>query len=280
MRPSGAGAAHHKLADHDTITLPCRVELFSFPPIVPSPRPRLGLGRADRDVTYLPTTWRQILLSAIQVGRPASLWLSLFPNFAKEELQSRIAPLRAYLGRDTDRGGRSVLRRSTLYRFGAEATERAAFAYRLGMTMADWLCVNHFGVSALTHLTLLPNHNLVRRASRHIRQSPDLVGRRPGSRPSLIVVEAKCGEHLRLRDRQNGAWQLDAMRSSGALTSYLQVLCGTSIEPQVFLLVDVVSSSAPLGQRHWLSASMPAPSPTRACRTSSVASARMASRSR
>jgi hypothetical protein len=252
MRPSGADAAHHKLADQDTITVPCRVELFAIPPIVPSPRPRVGLWRPDHKVTYLTTTWREILLSAIQVGRPASLWLSLFPNFAKEELQSRITPLRAYLGRDTDLRGRSVLRRSTLYRFGAEATERAAFAYRLGMTMADWLCVNRFGVAALTHLTLLSNQNPVRRASRHIKQSPDLVGRRPGSRPSLVVVEAKCGERLRLRDRQKGAWQLDEMRATGVLSTYLQILCGVSIEPHVLLLVDVVSSSTPLGQRHWL----------------------------
>jgi len=167
--------------------------------------------------------------------------------------QSRlVAPLRAYLGLDKSFIGLPVVRRSTLYEHGAETTERAAFAYRLGMTMADWLCVTQLGIPALTHLKLLPDTHPVRRASAHVYRSPDLVAYRPGRRPAIAIVEAKCGEHLRLRDRQEGAWQLDELRARGALANYLQLLCGVSIEPHLFLLVDIASSSAPLGERSWL----------------------------
>jgi hypothetical protein len=214
-------------------------------------------------VEHLATTWREVLLSAIQVGRPALRWLALFPDFAEEEFRARVAPLRAYLGLDKSLIGLPVVRRSKLYEHGAETTERAAFAYRLGMTMADWLCVNQLGIPALTHLKLLPDTHPVRRASNHMHRSPDLVAYRPGRRPAIAIVEAKCGEHLRLRDRQEGAWQLDELRARGALPNYLQVLCGVSIEPHLFLLVDIASSSAPLGERNWLRdvRSWPGPAP-------------------
>jgi hypothetical protein len=217
-----------------------------------SRRPNAREVRAGRQVEHLATTWREVLLSAIQVGRPALRWLALFPDFAEEEFRTRIDPLRAYLGLDKSPIGLPVVRRSTLYEHGAEATERAAFAYRLGMTMADWLCVTRLGMPALTHLKLLPDTHPVRRASNHTQRSPDLVAYRPGRRPAVAIVEAKCGEYLRLRDRQEGAWQLDELRAVGVLPNYLQVLCGVSIEPHLLLLVDIVSSSTPIGERNWM----------------------------
>jgi hypothetical protein len=244
--------AHLPLAHADALVVACRVEVFGSAPMGLSPRPDAREVRAGRQVEQLATTWREVLLSAIQVGRPALRWLALFPDFAEEEFRARVAPLRAYLGLDRSPAGLPVARRSTLYEHGTETTERAAFAYRLGMTMADWLCATQLGIPALTHLKLLPDTHPVRRASAHMYRSPDLVVYRPGRRPAIAIVEAKCGEHLRLRDRQEGAWQLDELRARGALPNYLQVLCGVSIEPHLFLLVDIASSSAPIGDRSWL----------------------------
>lgn len=244
-------ASRIPLADRDGVVVACRVEVSDSPPIVPSRRPDAREVRVGRRVVELETTWREILLSAIQVGRPALLWLALFPDFAEEEFRGRVAPLRAYLGMDKSPVGMPVVRRSVLYKHGAETTERAGFAYRLGMTMADWLCVTRLGMPSLTHLTLLPHDHPVRRASSRVHRSPDLVASRPGRRPSIAIVEAKCSEHLRLRERYEGAFQLDELRATGALRHYLQLLCGISIEPHLFLLVDMVSSTW-LGNRHWL----------------------------
>jgi hypothetical protein len=224
-------ASRIPLTDRDGVVVACRVEVVDSPPIVPSRRPDAREVRVGRRVVELETTWREILLSAIQVGRPALLWLALFPDFAEEEFRGRVAPLRACLGMDKSPAGMPVVRRSVLYKHGAETTERAGFAYRLGMTMADWLCVTRLGMPSLTHLKLLPHDHPVRRASSRKHRSPDLVASRPGRRPSIAIVEAKCSEHLRLRERYEGAFQLDELRATGALRHYLQLLCGVSMEP-------------------------------------------------
>jgi hypothetical protein len=224
-------ASRIPLTDRDGVVVACRVEVVDSPPIVPSRRPDAREVRVGRRVVELETTWREILLSAIQVGRPALLWLALFPDFAEEEFRGRVAPLRAYLGMDKSPAGMPVVRRSVLYKHGAETTERAGFAYRLGMTMADWLCVTRLGMPSLTHLKLLPHDHPVRRASSRVHRSPDLVASCAGRRPSIAIVEAKCSEHLRLRERYEGAFQLDELRATGALRHYLQLLCGVSMEP-------------------------------------------------
>jgi hypothetical protein len=243
--------AYQSLGDRDALEIACRTEVFDYLPIDPSPRPDARAVQLGRGVVRLPTTWREILLSTVQVGRPMLLWLALYPDFAMEELYARLAPLRAYLGRGKGLAGRSVIQQSSSYRFGTESTERAAFAYRLGMTMADWLCVGRLGMSSLSHLKLLSVAHPIRWASLRVSRSPDLVARRPNRRPAVALIEAKCGKRLGLRERQHGAGQLDELRSSGIFGNYLQVLCGVSIEPELFLLVDI-GSPAPLSGRHWL----------------------------
>ncbi|WP_333769196.1 gamma-glutamyltransferase [Streptomyces sp. IBSBF 2435] len=102
-------------------------------------------GLPDTDGWYLPTTtWREIIHAACNVGRDLTPWLDT-PQMAAGELVARIAPLYAFLALHQGptphayNAGRRLTSNRVLER-GTEASARGAFSYRLGMTMAEWVC--------------------------------------------------------------------------------------------------------------------------------------------
>jgi hypothetical protein len=92
------------------------------------------------------TTWREIVKHATEVGRDVAPWLRNVPQLAGQELLARISPLYAYLSIEEKHhvphphsAGRRLMA-SVVHEHGTEVTARGAFAYRLGMTMAQWAC--------------------------------------------------------------------------------------------------------------------------------------------
>ncbi|WP_461001147.1 hypothetical protein [Streptomonospora sediminis] len=88
------------------------------------------------------------------VGRDLHPWLVHHPERAGQELVARVAPLQAYLTRtraSTPALPGHRLLPSLAYTQGAEASARGAFAYRLGMTMAEWACRRLMGLGPTTH---------------------------------------------------------------------------------------------------------------------------------
>ncbi|WP_444951043.1 hypothetical protein [Micromonospora ureilytica] len=123
-----------------------------------------------------------------------------------------------------------------VYLRGTEATAKGAFSYRVGMTMAEWLCWGNLGMSHSLHAESAcprgvdPDEWDVRR------NKPDLVGRH-----SLIphdwLVEAKAERRLSKAKLREGAAQL---RLDGLVDGpHRRVLCGTSLEDRVFMTLDI-----------------------------------------
>lgn len=157
----------------------------------------------------VPTTWRQILDAAATVGRDPAPWLSSLPILAANELLARLAPLAAYLHHD---GATSpaLLCPSPVYSFGAEKSAQGAMAYRLGMTMTEWVAKTLIGLPATTH----------HEDAAPTGAGPDWFG--PGKRPDLWsedlnvtptvwCLEAKAGRRLNQGTLKKGAAQLAAL---------------------------------------------------------------------
>lgn len=94
----------------------------------------------------VPTTWRDLVDAAMTVGRDAFAWLEAVPALASAEIIARRSPLAAYLHR-VPRPAEALfeanaysLAPNVVYLEGTEKTARALFAYRIGMTMAEWAC--------------------------------------------------------------------------------------------------------------------------------------------
>lgn len=93
----------------------------------------------------VPTTWRDVIDAAMAVGRDPFAWLAAVPALAWAEITARRSPLRAYLQRARNAAGVAAvtgysLEPNVVYLEGTEKTARALFAYRIGMTMAEWAC--------------------------------------------------------------------------------------------------------------------------------------------
>jgi hypothetical protein len=123
-----------------------------------------------------------------------------------------------------------------VYKEGTEKTARALFAYRIGMTMAEWACRGLMGLGPTIHAEAVPQ--LPGRGPAWSQKSgqPDLVGFhvRP---PQTWLVEAKAARRAGKPELSKGAGQLSAI---GLMAGpHRRVLCGTSIEHRVFMTVDV-----------------------------------------
>ena len=247
MPPPGASEQPVGLAD--SFDVPVLVRCNS--PLRPkrrSRRSRIDYGAlpwpAVRDVPvpgwYLvPTTWRDVIDAAMTVGRDPFAWLAAVPALAWAEITARRSPLRAYLQRAHSAAGVASmtgysLEPNLVYLEGTEKTARALFAYRIGMTMAEWACRGLLGLGPTVHAEATrpagagpewhPGNGL-----------PDLVGIHRGH-PATWLVEAKGGRRTGLRELAKGASQLSA---AGLMTGpHARVLCGTSIEHRVFMTID------------------------------------------
>ena len=184
----------------------------------------------------VPTTWREILDAAITAGRDPAPWLSRFPALAAQELLARTSPLSAYLHHDGS--GRPVrLRPSPVYTRGAERSAQGAMAYRLGMTMTEWVARVMIGLPPTLHYE----------SSQPAGAGPNWYG--PGKRPDLYseasalspalwCLEAKGARRLVQGIMRNGAQQLAALDSTVVTVPHGRVLVGTNIDPQLFTLVE------------------------------------------
>jgi len=187
--------------------------------------PRSGIYR-------IPTTWRQVLDAAQSVGRDPRPWLTATPQFAQAELFARIAPLRAYLMRP--RGARRHVTTNNVYTDAAERSERAAASYRIGMTMAEWMCRGQIGLGPTLHA----EQNRPRSAGiawSNNKTQPDLTTSRPGGLPWLI--EAKGGGLVSRAALLKGAAQLNTRDLMAG--PFVKVLCGTSMNHRLHMTVNV-----------------------------------------
>lgn len=186
------------------------------------------------------TTWRDILEAAGAVGRDPVPWFAAMPALAWREYISRCSPLMAYLrrrqGANTHSGSSGyLLEPNAVYYHGTERTARAAFGYRIGMTMAEWVCRGLMGLGPTLHAE-------ARRpvgagpAWSQATGLPDLVGDhwRP---PTTWLVEAKGARRPGQPVLAKGVLQLTG---HGLMSGeHVRVLCGASLEPRLFVTVDV-----------------------------------------
>ncbi|WP_167502500.1 hypothetical protein [Streptomyces malaysiensis] len=197
-------------------------------------KPWPGGIRIPADGAYLVgTTWRALLDATITVGRDIASWIVATPRLARHEIMARRFPLSAYLVR----AGSEVVP-SVVYAHGTESSTRSAFGYHVGMTMAEWACCM-MGLGPTTHAeSALPQGATPGWAK--TRNLPDLFGTHPAT-SQLWLVEAKGSRRLGKRPRIKGAEQLDV----GALVPvpHQKVLCGTSLERRLFMMIDVESAS-------------------------------------
>ncbi|MFF2951761.1 hypothetical protein ACFVVU_10540 [Kitasatospora sp. NPDC057965] len=207
-------------------------------------------GAVPPDGAYLvTTTWRDLLDAATTVGRDIAPWLAAVPRLARREIMARRHPLGAYLVRQRTKspapgGAGTEIVPSVVYTHGTEGSMRSAFGYHVGMTMAEWACRSLMGLGPTTHAESAAPPGAVPKW-KTTRSLPDLFGTHPSS-AELWLVEAKGGRWLPDRSRRKGARQLDV----GALMTepYRKVLCGTSLEKRLFMMIDVEDGpSAPDG---------------------------------
>ncbi|MBE2997245.1 hypothetical protein IDM40_00805 [Nocardiopsis sp. HNM0947] len=192
------------------------------------------------------TTWREILESAVTVGRDLIPWLVHHPERAVHELLARTTPLTAYLSREefqqADGGTRPRLVPSLAYTQGAEPSAQGAFAYRLGMTMAEWGCRSLMGLGMTTHGESAEPAGSAGWSSAGSR--PDLHGFHPDEK-RLWLVEAKGARSIGLPQLRRGR---DQLLAGGALVQEVPhrlMLCGSSVEEEVFVTLDNVGAGGP-----------------------------------
>ena len=196
----------------------------------------------------VPTTWRDVIDAGMTVGRDPYAWLAAVPGLARAEITARCSPLRAYLQRARSAPGAAAvtgysLEPNVVYLEGTEKTARAMFAYRIGMTMAEWACTRLLGLGPTVHAeaTVPPDAGPTWSPANGL---PDLVGVH-WNNPTTWLVEAKGARRTGLQQLAKGASQLSA---AGLITGpHARVLCGTSIEHRVFMTIDAEKASGTAG---------------------------------
>lgn len=189
------------------------------------------------------TTWRDVLDAAMTVGRDPFAWLTAVPQFASAEIIARRSPLAAYLHRvpTGSAGTAHQLEPNVVYLNGTEKTARALFAYRIGMTMAEWACQSLMGLGPTVHAESLPRLPGRGPAWDRRKSQPDLVGFH-GHFPRTWLIEAKGARRTGRQELAKGATQLT---TSGLMKiPHTRVLCGTSIEHRIFMTIDVDATGA------------------------------------
>lgn len=244
-----SGAADQPINVDDAFDIPVFVRHSS--PLRTGPRPRL-VGSASapwpatRDVpptgAYLvTTTWRDIIDAATTVGRDPIPWYANMPALAWSECIARCSPLMAYLRRSPDvnahPGSSGYLTEpNAVYYHGTERTAKAAFGYRIGMTMAEWACRGLMGLGPTLHAETSPPPADAGPGWSPASGLPDLVGDHWRA-PATWLVEAKGARRTGKPALAKGVLQLTGRGlMSGA---HVRVLCGASLEPRLFVTVDV-----------------------------------------
>ncbi|MEU7673579.1 hypothetical protein AB0C42_02030 [Micromonospora taraxaci] len=244
-----SGAADDPIGLSDAFDVP--VFLRHSSPLNPQGRPWPNAVRAASaawPITGLPesddylirTSWREVLHAAITVGRDVTPWLANVPRLAELEIISRCSPLRAYLRRERGIGpDRRVGYRivaNEVYQRGTEITAKGAFSYRIGMTMAEWLCWGQLGMGHSLHAEDSYPPNTSPALWDVTARKPDLLGVHP-LQPANWLVEAKAQRRLSGAKLREGAGQLDL---DGIVNGpHRRVLCGTSLEDCLFMTVDI-----------------------------------------
>jgi hypothetical protein len=259
-----AGAADDPLVPADAFDVPVFVR-HSFPfdaagrpvpgRVRRSSAPWPQRGRIPATGDYLvTTTWRDVLHAALEVGRDVTPWLSHIPQLARMEIIARQSPLRAYLRRvvhphPTVAGTHStghIVVANDVYNHGTEITARGAFSYRIGMTMTEWICRGWLGLGPTIHAesAVPPGADPVSWAA--LAGKPDLFGLH-SRHPRTWLVEAKAARRLHKSKLTKGAQQLIAggQAHGGAHT---KVLCGASLEDQLFVTLDFESMDEVIGE--------------------------------
>ncbi|WP_159329669.1 hypothetical protein [Streptomyces tendae] len=242
--PAWAGTVDTPLSAPDAFDVP--VFLRRSSPLAPAPRPTpemvalahqplpRGAGIPADGAYLVGTTWRALLDATIAVGRDISSWITATPRLARHEIKARRYPLSAYLVL----AGREVVP-SVVYTHGTESSTRTAFGYHVGMTMAQWACQT-MGLGPTTHAESAVPQGA---APGWLKTPslPDLFGTHPAT-SELWLVEAKGSRRLGMGPRTKGAQQLDV----GALVpvAHQKVLCGTSLERRLFMMIDVEGDPA------------------------------------
>jgi len=184
-------------------------------------------------------TWRDLLDAAMTVGRDVAPWLLRFPGLAGQEVIARESPLRAFLVRVKSPLVASptgwALRPSVVYTHGTERTAQAAFGYRLGMTMAEWVTRGLCGLGPTTHCedgvpAGAPMGWLA------LRSQPDLYCGDPAG--GTWLVEAKGGRRLGLPELRKGATQVETA-ATGFAPSSTNAVIGASLEHVLYATLDV-----------------------------------------
>jgi hypothetical protein len=203
-------------------------------------RPWPNAGHVPESGTYLvPTTWRDVIDAATTVGQDSFPWLKDAPELASAEFLARYAPLMAYLKRAKSESSGHVgyqLEPNLVYQEGAEKTARALFAYRIGMTMAEWACTGLFGLGSTAHAETVSSLPGQGPAWSQMHSQPDLVAYHWRS-PEPWLIEAKGNRRLGKTHLSKGACQLSA--PGLMIGPHTRVLCGASIEHRVFMTIDV-----------------------------------------
>jgi hypothetical protein len=245
------GATGRLIGAADAFDLPVFVRRNS--PLEPERRPlpsRIGRARETWPTVgdippggeYLVTaTWRDVIDAALTVGRDPSPWFAQVPGLAWSECIARCSPLLAYLGlrrygsQNSRRSG-CLIEPNIMYSKGTERTGQAAFAYRIGMTMAEWVCRRLMGLGPTLHAEVKrppeagPMWRPLSNAS-----LPDLVGDHWRD-PITWIVEAKGARRLGQPELRKGARQVT--RCGLMSGPHVRVLCGTSLEHRLFMTVD------------------------------------------
>ena len=252
-------AADQPVNADDAFDIPVFVRRSSPLRAGPRPTPRVVEAASSpwpttRDVpptgAYLvTTTWRDVLDAAATVGRDPIPWFAKVPALAWSEMIARCSPLGAYLRRSPNVAAYSgssgyLLEPNAVYTYGTEKTARGAFGYRVGMTMAEWVCRGLMGLGPTLHAETSPPADAGPNWSPTSRL-PDLVGDhwRP---PTTWLVEAKGARRPGRLLLAKGVLQLTGHGLMAG--AHVRVLCGASLEPRLFVTVDV---EVPPGRMPW-----------------------------
>lgn len=179
-----------------------------------------------------------MLDAALRMGRDPTPWLAWSPRLAWAEIIARQSPLFAFLTRsraDNGSGSGFAIEPNAVFLEGTETTARAAFGYRLGMTMADWACRALMGLGPTTHAETAPPPGAGAKWST-AQGLPDLTGVHPHDGRTWLI-EAKGGRKVGLRALRKGANQLSQAGIMKA--SHTRVLCGASIEHRLTVTLDI-----------------------------------------
>ncbi|PPK71254.1 hypothetical protein V5P93_003119 [Actinokineospora auranticolor] len=198
----------------------------------------------EKGAYRVPTTWREVVKAAISVGREPTGWMAAVPALAQAELIARRSPLMAYLTRaEVGRGHPTTtgyaVQPNVVYTHGTEVSAKAAFGYRIGMTMAEWACRGLMGLGRTLHAEAFTSPDLGSGWSTGP-GLPDLVGRHHDTE-ELWLVEAKGSKRLGRSMLAEGAKQLT--RPDLVSARHMKVLCGTSLTDQLFMTIDAQRSA-------------------------------------